>query len=54
MTNEMTDNLDVTNLLEKSLEGIYNGNQIKKNLEELICNKYGVSYYIPSTLEKGG
>lgn len=31
MTNEMTDNLDVTNLLENSLEGIYTENQIKKN-----------------------
>lgn len=30
MTNRVTDNLDVTNLLEKSLEGIYNGNQTKK------------------------
>lgn len=36
MTNGMTDNLDVTNLLEKSLEGIYNGNQTKK-IEEFIC-----------------
>lgn len=30
MTNGMTDNLDVTNLLEKSLEGIHNGNKKKK------------------------
>lgn len=26
----------------------------QKDVEELIRNKYGVSRYIPSTLEKGG
>lgn len=30
MTKGMTDNLDATNILEKSLEGIYNRNQTKK------------------------
>lgn len=47
MTNEMTDNLDVTNLLENSLEGIYIENQIKKKKSmnwSVINMEYHITY----------